>query len=382
MTTVYSATVRSAFALLCFFAMTNMAGAHKPSDSFVVVTTSANEVVVQWDIALRDLEFLIGIDSDQDGAITWGEVRAARQAIVASALSRMQIMVNGAPQEIEVRDLLINNHSDGAYVVLDLKVAAVDSGAPIEIDYSFLFDVDPTHRGLVRFDHNGFTSTHVLSPESPHLSLTVEGVSYWRMFGDYVREGVWHIWIGLDHILFLLSLLIPAVLALCNRQWQSVERFKPACQEVLKVVTMFTLAHSITLWLAVMEYVTLPSRLVESTIAFSIVITAVNNVYPFVAMKRWGIAFGFGLIHGFGFANVLLDLGLSDVALGLSLLGFNLGVELGQLAIVVVFLPLAYLARNTVAYRQLVLRAGSVLIAGLGLIWMYERLMNAELLGI
>jgi hypothetical protein len=127
-----------------------------------------------------------------------------------------------------------------------------------------------------------------------------------------------------------------------------------------------------------MEYVTLPSRLVESTIALSIVITALNNLWPVLPLSGWAIAFVFGLVHGFGFANVLIDLGLTDVTLALSLLGFNVGVELGQMAIVLVFFPLAFLVRNTFFYERLVFRTGSLLIALVAGLWMYERVFNTE----
>lgn len=143
---------------------------------------------------------------------------------------------------------------------------------------------------------------------------------------------------------------------------------------------MFTIAHSITLWLAVMEYVNLPAQWVEATIAFSIIVTALNNLFPVMTLKTWMIAFGFGLIHGFGFAIVLSDLGLSSVTLGVSLFGFNLGVELGQVAIVLVFLPIAYIIRETSFYRNAILRAGSVLVAIIASIWLCERLFNMELL--
>ena len=116
---------------------------------------------------------------------------------------------------------------------------------------------------------------------------------------------------------------------------------------MLWVVTAFTLAHSITLTLAALRLVELPSRLVESAIAASVVLAAVNNLVPVVERRRWMVAFAFGLIHGFGFASVLAELGLPQETLVLSLLGFNLGVELGQLAIVAVFLPTAYALRNT-----------------------------------
>jgi hypothetical protein len=191
---------------------------------------------------------------------------------------------------------------------------------------------------------------------------------------------VWHIWIGYDHILFLLSLLLPAVLLRQKGIWQPVGSFLPACKAVLKIVTVFTVAHSITLWLAVTEYVTLPSRLVEATIALSIVVTALNNLFPVLPTSGWAIAFVFGLVHGFGFANVLLDLGLSDAALAVSLLAFNVGVELGQIAIVLAFLPIAFVLRRTAVYRWFLLRAGSALIVAAGTIWFVERAFDVAVL--
>ncbi|MCA9189156.1 MAG: HupE/UreJ family protein [Planctomycetales bacterium] len=156
--------------------------------------------------------------------------------------------------------------------------------------------------------------------------------------------------------------------------------FRPAWTSVLKVVTMFTLAHSITLWLAVMQYVTIPGSMVESAIAFSIIVSACLNLFRVSTLPSWTVAFGFGLIHGFGFANVLSDLGLRHLALASSLLGFNLGVEVGQLAIVLVVLPLLFLLRDSKLYHWGILRGGSVLVAVVAAVWMYERILNVEIL--
>ena len=126
--------------------------------------------------------------------------------------------------------------------------------------------------------------------------------------------------------------------------------------------------------------VSLPSRAVEATIAASVVVAALNNVFPVFTKRLWAVAFAFGLIHGFGFASVLADLGLPKDALALTLVGFNLGVEAGQLAIVALFLPLAYALRRTVLYRQGVRIGGSLLIALLAGIWFAERAFNLKLL--
>jgi hypothetical protein len=359
-----------------------LALAHKPSDSYLRIIGGKDQLSAQWDISLKDLEFLIGLDADRNGEITWGELKAQRQAIAAHALSRLHLSADGRECNLQVAELLVTHHSDGGYAVLALQTDCPGNARVLEIRYSLLFDVDPTHRGLVLYTNGPSVSTNVLSPDAPALQLRTGQRGVWQSFADYVREGVWHIWIGYDHILFLLSLLLPAVLQRRDNHWHAVEDFRPACKSVLKIVTVFTLAHSITLWLAVMEYVTLPGRLVEATIALSIVITAVNNLYPVLPLSGWAIAFVFGLVHGFGFANVLVDLGLSKETLAVALLGFNVGVELGQIAIVLAFLPLAFLLRDTAFYRRVVFGLGSVLVAIVGGIWLVERLGNVKIIGI
>ncbi|HEY5800464.1 MAG TPA: HupE/UreJ family protein, partial [Burkholderiaceae bacterium] len=159
-----------------------------------------------------------------------------------------------------------------------------------------------------------------------------------------------------------------------------VGTLRAAGLDVLKIVTAFTLAHSITLSLAALGFVSLPTRVVESAIAASVMLAAANNIWPLFQGRRAWAAFGFGLLHGFGFASVLRDLGLPQGALALSLAGFNVGVELGQLAIVAVFLPLAYAARTHSYYRKAVLRGGSALIMGLALVWLIERVFDLKLI--
>ncbi len=149
---------------------------------------------------------------------------------------------------------------------------------------------------------------------------------------------------------------------------------------MLKIVTAFTLAHSITLTLATLGVVALPSRFVESAIALSVVVAALNNVWPVITRRLAVLAFTFGLIHGFGFASVLLDLGLPKSALLLSLVGFNVGVEVGQLAIVALFLPIAFLAKNHAFYRKLVLVGGSSVIVAISMVWLVERALNLKII--
>lgn len=354
--------------------------AHKPSDSYLAVRIEGDSVTGQWDIALRDLDFAIGLDDNGDGDITWGELKAHHTEIAAYALARLKLQSGGAECRVHSTGFLVDDHSDGAYSVMRFAGACPAEAGTIEISYSLFADLDPQHKGLLRLEHGSGTRTGIFSPERATQSFELARISALTQFLDYGREGMWHIWIGFDHILFLLSLLLPAVLALEGGRWKAVERFPPAFWDVFKIVTSFTVAHSITLSLAALGVVSLPSRLVESGIATSVVLAALNNVFPLVHGRRWMVAFAFGLIHGFGFASVLRDLGLPQGALLIALVGFNLGVEGGQLAIVSAFLPVAYFLRATWFYRRLVFVGGSLGIVTVAGIWLVERAFNVKII--
>jgi hypothetical protein len=357
--------------------------AHKSSDSYLTVQARGDQVSVQWDIALRDIQFAIGLDANGDDQITWGELQQKQRELQAWASSRLSLQRGGActftPQALQVGE-----HTDGGYAVLAWAGRCPRDAGPLSLEYSLLFDLDAQHRGLLKLVLDGVTHSAVLGPQSGVMQFA-EATTAGAQFVQYLWQGVWHIWIGFDHILFLLALLLPAVLL--RRGWgrggggggvHGVSRFKDASLSVLAVVTAFTLAHSITLSLAALEIISLPSRLVESAIAASVVFAAANNLVPMV-QGRWLMAFFFGLIHGFGFASVLTELGLPTGALAVSLVGFNLGVELGQLAIVAVFLPLAFVLRHTPFYQRGVLLGGSWAALLVALAWFVERAFDLSL---
>lgn len=382
------------------------AWAHKESDAYVNLRTDPlddHRMHGQWDIALRDLDYAIGIDSNHDGAITWGEVQAHRAAIEAYAMPKMAIKGDGLTCDLQTTAQKIDEHTDGAYVVI-LFDAVCDKNIPsrLTIVYRLMYDLDPYHRGIVTIHSGARIAGAVLGPGNTVASLDLRTPDRWMEFKSFVTDGIWHIWTGIDHILFLLSLLFPAVLimrridpynrhwthvsiadtggamlALAPRRsgyrWEPVASFWPACLDVIKIVSAFSLSHSITLSLAVLGIVYVPSRLVESGIALSVMVAALNNVYPLVNKRVWLIAFAFGFIHGLGFASALTGLQLPAGAMAASLGGFSVGVEIGQEAIVLAFLPLAYLVRRTRFYQIGLLRWGSVAIAIIAAGWFVQR---------
>jgi hypothetical protein len=354
--------------------------AHKASDSYLAFTVSGSELHGRWDIALRDLDYAIGVDLDDDGAITWDELRTREPAIVAYALARLHLTIDGKPCTLSLAPLMVDRHSDGAYAVIRLSGQCAADVRSLAIDYRLFFDVDPQHRGLMQLVANGVTRTAIFSPERPRYEIASSTSSREAELLAFAREGVWHIWIGVDHLLFLCALLLPAMLVRTSGGWQPVPNASQAFWNVFRIVTSFTIAHSITLSLAVLQVAFLSSRWVESAIAASVLIAALNNIYPVVHRNLWIVAFGFGLIHGFGFASVLLDLGLRRESLFFSLLGFNLGVEVGQLAIVALYFVLAYGIRSSSMYRRALLSGGSAVIALIATVWMIERGLDLKVL--
>ncbi len=370
--------------LFCaLFGLLGAAQAHKASDSYFKLDVQGAQVSGQLDLALRDIDFALGLDADGDGAITWGELRVQRDALTTWALARLSVQRGGACR-VSVGELMVDSHTDGSYAVLPLSGTCPAADGPLTLGYRLLFEQDALHRGLLRLSLDGATQTAVFAPTQAEQVFAAGVVSGWSAFRQYVVEGVWHIWKGFDHVLFLLSLLLPVVLVCVTgpdgRRWHGVPRLGAAGREVLAVVTSFTAAHSITLSLATLGWISLPSRLVESVIALSVVLAAANNLRPVVQGRRWVAAFGFGLIHGFGFASVLAELGLPRDTLALSLVGFNVGVEIGQLVIVALFLPLAYRLRDTAFYRVVIFKGGSLLTMALAAIWLAERALDLKLL--
>jgi hypothetical protein len=139
--------------------------AHKPSDSYLTLKVDGEKIVGQWDIALRDLDFALGLDLNQDGDITWGEVKARHVDIAAYALARLRLGPAGAPCPAQPGEQLIDNHSDGAYAVLRFTATCAAAPKTLAVDYRLFADLDPQHRGLIRLEHRGATRAGILAPE-------------------------------------------------------------------------------------------------------------------------------------------------------------------------------------------------------------------------
>lgn len=361
------------------------AHAHKASDAYLQLERSGDVLSVRWDIALRDLDAVLDLDADGDRKLTWGEVRARMPDIQAYSLSRLTLQegrcalaVTGAPA--------VEDRIDGAYLVLQLQ-SHCDPRQTLIADYRLFGEVDPTHRGLLRIAGANGTGpvVHLLNPAGGPVSVAWTGGAGGNGEGgggtsSFFRDGIHHIVIGYDHVLFLIALMLPAVLRRTGRTWTPVSRFRDAAWPIFGMVTMFTVAHSITLALAGLKVIALSPRVIEPAIALTIMVAALDNLVPLLRGRRKLFAFLFGLIHGFGFAGVLGELDLPARGFVTALLQFNVGVEIGQLAIVTTALCVLFALRKWRRYPAIVLRWGSVIALLLATIWFVERIFDLKIL--
>lgn len=372
--------------------------AHNPDRSIIYLKIyETSNIQGQFHVNVDELNEVFGFNLSKNFKVE--DIKAYQQKIQDYLLNTTQFKsLKGVHKIIFIDDLYtIPTNSFGSFIsfgfYLDNSVNIADN---VEITFKSFIEEDPVHINYVTIQHNWksgiINNESMIALEFDNTNytkvLSLTDTSVWRGFAAMVREGVWHIWIGIDHILFLLALILPSVVRRRKKDsnntysiygWEPVMTFKAAFIYIIKVVTFFTIAHTITLTLASLEIIMLPSRIVESIIAFSIGLAAYHNIKPIFKMKDWVIAFIFGLFHGFGFASVLSDLGLTGEFLTFSLLGFNIGVELGQIAIVAGIFPVLYFIRKYKFYPKFLVYTSALLIL-ISLYWLIERAFDINLL--
>ena len=334
----------------------------------------------QLQIRLFDLESSVGIDADQNGQLLWQEV-LNRQPAISDYLAQ-NLLVSSQQKQcfMQIKQpFQVNKHLDEGYLHANLiyHCKADVQFQLLSLEYNAIFPQDAEHKLLLNVEGFGLEPSHTISAVLDNNKQFVEyepSKSYASdTFLTYVYQGVVHILMGTDHILFLVVLLLGCVLYRKDGRWHAQKSLPPVLKNTAWIVTAFTLAHSITLSATALGWLSPNIGWVEIGIALSVLLTALNNIWPVVVRLGW-ITFAFGLLHGVGFASVLSDLGLSSQHQLLSILAFNLGVEFGQLGILLVVLPLLFLLRNFSYYTLLVLKSGSFVIGAVALNWAIQRI--------
>jgi hypothetical protein len=330
-------------------------------------------------MTIADINQVLSLQLPTDGSVSKDQLSTHIPALQAYYADRVKI---GLPGGLQLDEFVMTNLTLAQYVSMPFAFENLPS-VPKEIayDYNILFDIDTDHRGFLVIENDWRSGTFdaetnialVFSPDDTKRSLDLTSSTVMTGYYEMVKLGMHHIWEGIDHVLFLLALLLPSVMYRLKKDWLAQEKFREAFIYVVKIVTVFTLAHTITLTAATLNVVSLPSRLVESIIAISIAITALDILYPIFRGRIWMIVFTFGLFHGFGFASVLAQYAIPTSYMTFSLLAFNIGVEIGQVAIVIAVFPLLYLMRGSWVYQQIVMRYGAIALIIVSLYWFIER---------
>jgi HupE / UreJ protein len=363
------------------------AHAHASSDAYLQLEQepSSGATTLRIDIALRDLERELAIDIDDNRAITWGEVRRAWPRLRDHVRSAVELASPEGACVLEPRgEPALAERGGTAHAVFDHTVRCPAGAAPSTITYRLFASTDAGHRGLLRIDAAALavlepTGRAVPLPGSDNARSTSVAASAAAPGGflHFMREGIAHIAGGADHLLFIVTLIVVAVFT--REDPRSMGRWvvrgsrREIIGDTVRIVTAFTLTHSITLGLAAAGVLAPPSRWIESLIAASVLVAAIDNLRPIARMPRWALAGTFGFAHGFGFAGPLQELGLRGRELVVPLLGFNLGVEAGQLVIVGLVLPLLLAWRHAPRYRSTFVPALSVAVGLLATVWLVQR---------
>ncbi|WP_170422293.1 HupE/UreJ family protein [Ruegeria arenilitoris] len=363
-------------------ALATPAHAHRVNETYVYFDVTENTLSGRIEVTLTDLTRIQQGLPQVENALTEDEVRATQTAFFDYFKDRLQLSANGQPYQIELDDITFFGSSIDTFAQFHFNVLDVDrTPTTIQISYDGLLDVDPGHRGFALIgsnsrngmDENEAYISLVFAPGDGTKDLYLNDEPIKDIARSFFEYGVWHIWLGFDHLLFLVTLLLAAVMRIDNDHWVPSDSIRDSLWQAVKVVTLFTIANTIALSLATFGIITLPVTLVEAVIALSIAAVALGNLFPRFHASVWKLAILFGIFHGFGFANVLEPLGLDASRKATGLATFNIGIEIGQLAVVMVLFPIFFILRRLTAYRVVFLQFGSIALIAVSVLWFLDR---------
>ncbi len=372
-----------AFALALLGLGSTSSHAHSQGESYVFLELKENAIDGRFEFRYSDLKEKLGVDVMENGTPSLDRLKASAPQVVAYVNQGFSMgPVDGAPYVLQFAEPSLFD-AEGGWAQFNFRIESGPIPPELSVRYEMGYENDRTHRGLLVLEwgqwpspdyrmqmamvFSASNSSQVLDTQNPPELMTPM-----RM----IWQGILHIWIGIDHILFLLVLALPIVLVKAGPSWQPAPALGPSLFSLFKIVTVFTVAHSITLLLASLEIITLPSRLVESIIALSIILVGLNNVFGRSHNTSLIVILLLGLFHGLGFASVMGELPFRIAELRnfiLIILGFNLGVELGQLVILLVVFPVLFALRRMPWYSAVVLKGGSIVLILVASYWFVER---------
>ncbi|MDO6705585.1 HupE/UreJ family protein [Photobacterium sp. 1_MG-2023] len=358
--------------------ISSFAQAHQLSTSYLTLQQDGKNFTGNWQVQLTDMARLlaadgVSLDQNADQQLSWREISNHEETISSALLAQLKFsQENGSCSPTQTGGFQLDSHANLPYLWLPVRVSCPHSGQ-VSLQYQgTFFELSQSHKLIANIMLSDATLNRILDVRQPTLLLSTGSASSLETAKEYLFQGIVHILIGTDHILFLLALLLTCVLYRDQGRWKGIQSPKSIFINTTWIITAFTLAHSITLTATALDL--LPgNRWVELMIAISVLFAAMNNIFPLVSRLGW-ITFGFGLLHGMGFASVLGDLGLPARHTILAIVSFNLGVEVGQLAILLIALPGLIWLRHTWSYQRWIMPVSSAFIAIMAIRWSLERL--------
>ena len=357
---------------------------HAKGEDYVFVNIQKDSIVGQFQINVDELREKLGIEVPTIGSTETETLRQSEDTIYRYINENFSIGPKSGPSyRIEFTGVKVGEKIT-EFVTYPFRIDASEIPDHLKIYHNMFYEGDRNHRGLLLVQYNAKTEINygnehtalIFNPNNQTQELDLTNVPGLLHLREMVFQGVWHIWIGIDHILFLLALILPTVLTREEKHWTPVARPGRAVRNLLLIVTIFTVAHSITLSLAAFHIVQVSEQIVESVIALSIVLVALNNIFQWVSKGSLLTVFFLGLFHGLGFASVMGNLPFRMVDLMRMVVTFNIGVELGQIAIVVALFPILYRIRLSRYYVPAALTGGSAVLATIGSFWFVQRALG------
>lgn len=380
---VASTILMGLISLLLLLAGTQVATAHVEDQSYIYLNVTETTLTGRYEAEFGDLNAVLGVDADEDGTVTEAEMQAADDRLQAYLVEHLQMSAGITSLTITPGETTYSSKNGMDYAKVSFEVTGFDS-TPEAVNVTFsgmweTFGTDHEVFGLIGsnsrsgLEANEANINVIFAPDAQTQQMSLAPLPWTELISFMIIKGMWHIWLGYEHLALLIVLLIPAVLMVSQDRWVAAETLSRPLRAMATCVIAFTVAHSITFALASMGWLELRAWAVESAVALTVAFVALTLLAPRLNRALpLAVVIG-GLCHGLGYTFVMNPINLEPNQMAVTLSGFNIGMLLGQIAVVLALLPVAYILRHALSRNQRLLRAGGIALLLLSLIWFEER---------
>ncbi len=357
--------------LFLFHFFIGKAFAHYSGQSFTTLSVNNTAITGQTDICLNDLSLDLPLDTDGNGDISLPEVQAQQDKIATYFNNNISLQLDAESVVLKPVSFKLVDFGQCRYLQTHWEINhATIRPHSIKIKINILLDKKPQFINFVALNEGKEVRSAVLTSSNPRSELFLDKG---QEFLAFIRYGIFHIGTGIDHLFFLILLIFNVFMASGNDRQKKEKNFPALLFDITKLATAFTVAHSSTLCLSVLDIYSMPQQVVETVVILSIIFVGLNDIFNFYTGREWLLIFIFGLFHGLGFADGLKNLGLSGGNLAVPLFGFNLGIEIGQIILIACLLPTLYiLSRRWKPLLQLLIGLCWTIVS-ISVFWLLER---------